>query len=477
MTMTMRATSPPVKMRAKASKRKRMVILKKPAKKIQGLVGTQGIVNGVHYRPSQYTHVVEVDGNTVACSGITRCIAQITDAEAEMLSKGVSSPVGAEELIKNWFLVPDDHDDYALCSETRNLLRIFAASSKNRRYTIMTTLDCNARCFYCYQMGRNKNRNPMSAETANAVADYIINDSIGGKADIQWYGGEPLYNDEVIDIISNRLKDAGVEYTSTMISNGYLLSKEKLEKAVNLWKLGKIQIPLDGTEAVYNSVKAYIHKDVESPYRVVMDNIKNALDNGIRIVIRVNFDQHNTEDIFKLANELKDNFVSYSNFAIYSDILYENAGTKSPVRAAEERMQLVNNMIKFENYCMENGLLVPRAMKDHMKSRRCMADMENTVVISPDGRVGKCDHRMESKTHTSVFSNEIDTDMVESFKEELNCKEMCQKCPMLHNCIRLVGCPDDGDSICDDAYKKKKEHCFLISLKNEYRKIIKKGNM
>ena len=78
----------------------------------------------------------------------------------------------------------------------------------------------------------------------------------------------------------------------------------------------------------------------------------------------------------------------------------------------------------------------------------------------------------ETKIYASVFSESADAEMLESFKKELNTKEMCEKCPMLPECIRLVNCPDDGDPICDDAYKKKKRHRALVSLKNEYRKAM-----
>ena len=132
-------------------------------------------------------------------------------------------------------------------------------------------------------------------------------------------------------------------------------------------------------------------------------------------------------------------------------------------------------MLDFENYCMEIGLRVPRAIKENIRTHRCMADNKNAIVISPDGKVGKCDHKMETLTHTSVFTDEVDTEMLNEFKNELNCKEWCENCPVFHNCIRLKNCPDDGDPICDDAYKKKKHFCYLVSVKNEYRKLLRKN--
>ena len=448
-----------------------MIILKNPIVNIEKLVGKQSVTKDAHYRALQYVHTLEVDGDIIACNGVTRCMVRLTSEEAKMLSEGVDYCTDAHELIENWFLVPDSHDDYKLCTETRTLLKIFKKPSKNRAYSVMTTLDCNARCFYCFQMGRNKNRIHMPIETANAVADYMIKNSAGGVTDILWFGGEPLYNSAVIDVIIDRLRASGIEYASSMISNGYLLYGDILEKAAGAWRLEKIQITLDGTEKVYNDVKSYIYKDSESPYQVVMNNIGNALEKGILVVIRVNIDRHNKEDVYKLAAELKDRFASYSNFRIYCDTLYENAGTKPAFRVAEERMQLTNDMIDFENYCLDIGLSFPRSVKGQMKTHRCKADSDNSIVISPDGKIGKCDHRVESMTYASLFSSEVDTDMLASFKRELNNKEMCQHCALLHDCYRLENCPEDSILICDDAYKKKKEHRFLMAIKNDYRKI------
>ena len=45
-------------------------------------------------------------------------------------------------------------------------------------YTIFTTTDCNARCFYCFELGRS--RIPMSEETAHKTARYI-RDHCGGE--------------------------------------------------------------------------------------------------------------------------------------------------------------------------------------------------------------------------------------------------------------------------------------------------------
>lgn len=452
-----------------------MKIFKKAGIQAATFVGEQEVKENIHYRPFTYVSLTEVDGVCVACNRLTRCLAVITPTEEQILKDGIDGALGAEELIKNWFLVPDDHDDYQFCSDTRELFKVFKKTAKKNTYTIMTTLDCNARCFYCYQMGRNKTRAAMTEETAKAVANYIIKSAAGKSVDVQWYGGEPLYNPGVIDIICTMLKEAGVDYKSTMISNGYLLSGDLIEKAVTLWKLEKVQIALDGTEEVYNRVKAYIYKDGANPYSVVMSNIKQALDKGIRILVRINMDNHNSEDIYNLADELAANFSGYKNFAVYCDILYEDAGTKKPHRAAEERLELVNSFIRFEYYCIEKGICVPRKLKSEMSINRCMADSDCAVAISPLGEVGPCDHALESQVFRTVFSDDIDNSIIDSWKKVFNNPDTCRNCSNFPDCVRLINCPDDGPMLCDDAYKMKKLHWHKLSVICEYRRIMEEN--
>ena len=62
------------------------------------------------------------------------------------------------------------------------------------KYVIFTTLDCNARCFYCYEL-KSKGKTPMSIETAEKVAKYIITHCPKGtEVSLDWFGGEPLFN-------------------------------------------------------------------------------------------------------------------------------------------------------------------------------------------------------------------------------------------------------------------------------------------
>ncbi len=161
-------------------------------------------------------------------------------------------------------------------------------------YTIFTTTDCNARCFYCFE--KNAARIPMSPGSAEKTAGFIAGHCGGNEVSISWFGGEPLYNMEAIDIICRGLRERGIPFNSKIVSNGYLFDREIIGRAKVDWELRSVQITLDGTEDVYNKAKAYIYKGVNA-FRRVIGNIHLLLDAGIAVDIRLNIDTYNADNL------------------------------------------------------------------------------------------------------------------------------------------------------------------------------------
>ena len=95
------------------------------------------------------------------------------------------------------FFVPEEANEKEYADLVRWVLETRQKKSKHiTGYTIFPTTDCNARCFYCFELGRD--RVPMSKETAEKAADYIKAHCGGEKIKLNWFGGEPLYNQEAI---------------------------------------------------------------------------------------------------------------------------------------------------------------------------------------------------------------------------------------------------------------------------------------
>ena len=414
-----------------------MQVLRPIASPLAGLLPVQQVREGEPYRLLHYVLQQEVEEGVLLYNGLTRAIVLLSPEEAAQAAK---DPAAVPELVNGWFAVPADHDDRRLALEVRAVGRMLQNPPHGyRSFTIFTTTDCNARCFYCYEKGRA--RIPMTEETARAVADWMLRHRSGDKLRLRWFGGEPLYNRPVITIITRALKEAGVEFRSTMISNGYLFTDDLVEEAVSLWNLQKVQITLDGTEEVYNRSKAFIYQG-ESPYRRVLANIRRLLDAGIKVSVRLNVGPHNAEDLLALAGELGAQFGGEKGFTVYSHPLFDLEPDRHKAVAAERK--------RLEDKLYELGFASPGKIRKSLRLNSCMADDDGSVTLLPDGHVGKCEHFSETGWFTSIWDERQDETVLKGFKALREDLDDCAACPLYPDCFRLAKCEDRNNCYQED---------------------------
>ena len=90
-------------------------------------------------------------------------------------------------LHERWFTISEDQNEKDLTELVRWVRASLRREPKHiTQYTILTTTDCNARCFYCYERGCA--RVTMDSETADKVADYIQNRCGGNPVKIECRG-------------------------------------------------------------------------------------------------------------------------------------------------------------------------------------------------------------------------------------------------------------------------------------------------
>ena len=204
-----------------------MKILRKMAKPLDGLFWKQRVEEGQACRLLQFVISEPVPEGLILYNVMTKETVLLDPEEAGRLA---DSPASVPGLKEDWFVVPLEHDDRELAREIRQVYRMLHnGGKKTDSYTILSTSDCNARCFYCYEKGRS--RIHMSEETATATADYITRHSSGEKVSIHWFGGEPLYNKKAISRICSLLTESGITFKSSMISNGFLFDEETVAEA------------------------------------------------------------------------------------------------------------------------------------------------------------------------------------------------------------------------------------------------------
>lgn len=425
-----------------------MQIIYDIAKPFDKLLKKQKVIAGEQYRPMYYVVEQPVDEGLLLYHTMTKALLLLTPEEAERYK---TTPTALPQLVEEWFLVPQSHDDRLLSRQIRDVARMLEKKTDAiTGYTIMTTTDCNARCFYCYEMGRP--RIPMSPDMALQTADYIIIHCQGKKVTIEWFGGEPLYNKPAITLISQRLTDADIEYTSKMVTNGYLFNADTIKEAKENWFLKEVQITLDGTEKIYNRSKAYIYKDVNA-YRRVIDNIHLLQDAGINVCIRINIDMHNADNLSELTDELRREFCNPKGISVYIHPLIEAVKGSQALHHDQQRKYVFDKMDEIESKLMDYGFFRANRLSHRIKTHHCMADNNNSIVIAPDGHIGKCEHYTDDHFVGHIKELNLDKQMKDSFLETYDEISACATCFNYPNCIWLKLC--QGKTHC---YEEDRHH-------------------
>ncbi|MBQ6549933.1 MAG: 4Fe-4S cluster-binding domain-containing protein, partial [Lachnospiraceae bacterium] len=298
-----------------------MEIIKRPIPAVLTVLGTQPDMKPERCKESVFSIHVPCKDGILLYHSLTGELLLLTTAE---YTGRISDPALYNELVKRFYLVDGRTDEVKLCNQTKKILKAIKPQSKIvKNYTIFTTTDCNARCYYCFEMGQRRIK--MSEKTAGDVADYISRSCDKEKVSIRWFGGEPLFNIRPIDIISDRLHKSGISFESHIVTNGYLFDQEIIRRAKSKWMLKYAIVTLDGTEKTYNTTKAYIYKD-QNPFRRVLDNIEDLLRAGIGVIINLNMDADNAGDLDLLIEELAKRYRNYPDFSVRCALLEEYAG-------------------------------------------------------------------------------------------------------------------------------------------------------
>lgn len=378
------------------------------------------------YRISQFVVSVENNGVYLLYNTITGGIVLI-ESEDDFYTS-------IESLIEMKYFVPFSFDEFKWVTKLKTSREADDSKGIVQGFTILTSTDCNARCFYCYEKGQR--RISMTEGVANDVADYIEKVSSNSPVDLRWFGGEPLINTNAIDIICKRLISKGVGFESKIVSNGLLFSDSVISKAKDLWLLKSVQISLDGTKDVYQNIKAY-RGAVGNEFEKVISNIHKLIQSGIHVSIRLNQDLYNTDDLHKLVDFLSLEFKGEKLISIYNSLLYDECSELDSKKTNEKYKRFV----ELQEKIIESGLYRKNVLIGKLRSKHCMADYDSSVLITPNGDIGKCEHYTDKHIIGSIYSAHFDNLEIAKWKDKYNPEKKCFTCPLYPQCIRIKMCP------------------------------------
>jgi uncharacterized protein len=248
----------------------------------------------------------------------------LTDAQlvvsadvVELMDRAASGPltdVSGEEgkaldlLSENGFLVEDrDADRRAL---DRYLDEVKSDTSE-LNVTLLTTLQCNFACDYCFQGDHgdyNKRADKMSLDTARQTVDWMSRelDRIQpGKLVLTFFGGEPLLNLPVMYEVAEHMwaatRERQVPMFVNIITNGLLLTPDVVDRMGPLG-LNGIKITLDGDRDTHNRMRPL--RGGQGTFDRIVENVRRVA-GRCRISIGGNFDERSVDSYPALLEFLK----------------------------------------------------------------------------------------------------------------------------------------------------------------------------
>lgn len=344
------------------------------------------------YKTSTYNHFFVVDGNDYVYNTFSGALSKLNPGNKERLIN-FQGPIDEfySQAIKAGFLIKSDVDEAAILNfyRTNEICQTEKVS-----YEILTTTACNARCAYCFEEGVKFIS--MTKETAKQVCNFIIEKNSNAKSIlIQWFGGEPLLNPDIITyitkILDDKLGSTGVKITYQITTNGSLITKDIVELFKNVWHISKVQITLDGTKEVYEQRKAYVN--FPNAFERVINNINMLADENIRVGIRLNYDKNNIDNILELLDYLNTAIRNKKSVLCYGYPIFGNDASTAP-DVRETALQLIKINRKISEYGLSHSKY---AFNLHFINTKCYACLRNSFLIYPDGRLGKCSTAMNDE--------------------------------------------------------------------------------
>lgn len=141
--------------------------------------------------------------------------------------------------------------------------------------------DCNLRCQYCFASTGDfgKGRKLMPFETGKAAIDFLLEKSVGREnLEVDFFGGEPLMNFEVVKQIveyaRSREKEYGKHFSFTITTNGMLLDDDNIDYINQEMK--NVVLSIDGRREVNDRMRVKV--DGSGCYDRIVPNFKKLVE-------------------------------------------------------------------------------------------------------------------------------------------------------------------------------------------------------
>jgi uncharacterized protein len=248
------------------------------------------------------------DAQLIVSSDVVQLLDRIGAGQEQDADISEADRETVELLSDNGFLVETRE------TELEALDRYFGdvkSSTAELNVTILTTLQCNFACDYCYQGDHgdyNKFAEKMTLQTAERVAFWIERelDRVNPRQfRLTFFGGEPLLNLPIVYFLAERLwqsaRDRAVPMKVNVITNGLLLSEEVVDRLLS-YGLDGVKVTLDGDQSTHDRMRPL--RGGQGTFNRIIENIRRVA-GRCNISIGGNFDESSVDSYPALLDFLR----------------------------------------------------------------------------------------------------------------------------------------------------------------------------
>ncbi|MDE7442503.1 MAG: radical SAM protein [Muribaculaceae bacterium] len=299
---------------------------------------------------------------------------------------------------------------------------------------INPTLDCNFRCWYCYEnhlVGSQMNEDILSR--VQKYISHVVKRKEIKQLSLGFFGGEPLlYFDKVAKRIILYADEECKKFDKVLhisfTSNGYAINDEIIN-FLSGYNCG-FQITLDGGKDDHNLTR--FTQDGSGSYDRIVANIHKLVEKGIEVIVRINFTSKNigsVDNIYQSFSEIEDSFKSNISFDFQRVWQDREAGyDETEVKISEIR-----------SYFSGNGFAVHTNYLPRDVRYPCYGDKKDYLLINYNGDVFGCTARDFTAENRIGFLDESGRVIYDDAKFEQRraskfSKPVCKKCRIAPIC-------------------------------------------
>lgn len=241
-----------------------------------------------------------------------------------------------------------------------------------READINITNACNLNCIHCAFSSGAKSKESLSLDVFKKLVDGLIP---LGLEDMHLTGGEPTIHPHLEEMITYAV---GKNVNVRLISNGYVLSEEKLIRFKNAG-LKSIMISLDGLEKTHNMIRGKA-----DAFERTVNTIKVAKKLGYNVRVNAVISKNNCKELKDLIL-----FVASLNVDVFSFFLYSPTG-----RNAKDQLDVVVGALEWKALIKELRTQIKQSeignMQIAFEKGYYFIDDDNMDFASYKGRGGGC---------------------------------------------------------------------------------------